>query len=296
MTENPYPNLGFNPVPCSAAEVAALGTMVKAATDAVIETNTFLARIRSSIADVHLGRKHDATRPRFDTALARDLGYAQTSLENSALLVQNWHTTLTSSQQIARTLDAEAASRRASHARAIDALQRAKSNPDFDLATEQFTTSTQWADAQARLDRAAAELTSAVAAVNTCQRDIDAIIERAANLQSDTTTNSSVVGDNSITPHVTPLPSEFPPVVYLPVLTEVQRVEEAQIMLRQTQDGRVACLAYSALDRLHHCCGSDQPWMWTPTVALDALQLAQPFELLFLDLEIPEENRLANLT
>ncbi|MFD3594887.1 SAV_915 family protein [Nocardia sp. NPDC058640] len=149
------------------------------------------------------------------------------------------------------------------------------------------------AAAQARLDRAASELTSAVAAVNTCQSEIDAIVKRAADLQSDVTTNSGSVGAEATgNPRATPLPTGFPPVVYLPVLAEVQRVEDAQIMLRQTKDGRVACLAYSALDRLYQCCGSDQPWMWTPTAALDALQLAQPFELLFLDLEIPEENRL----
>lgn len=89
----------------------------------------------------------------------------------------------------------------------------------------------------------------------------------------------------------TPLPKNFPPVVYLPVLAPVQRVEDAQIMLRQTRDGRVACLAYSALDRLLTCCGEDQPWMWTPTVALDALQRVRPFDLLLLDVYIPEENR-----
>ncbi|QLY34491.1 hypothetical protein H0264_18415 [Nocardia huaxiensis] len=87
------------------------------------------------------------------------------------------------------------------------------------------------------------------------------------------------------------MPKNFPPVVYLPVLQEVERVEDAQIMLRQTRDGRIACLAYSALDRLLECCGADQPWMWTPTVALDALQEVRPFDLLLLDLYIPEELR-----
>lgn len=89
----------------------------------------------------------------------------------------------------------------------------------------------------------------------------------------------------------TPLPKNFPPVVYLPVLAEVQQVADAQIMLRRMRDGRVACLAYSALDRLLTSCGEDQPWMWTPTVALDALQQARPFDVLLLDVYIPEENR-----
>ncbi|MGV9582965.1 SAV_915 family protein [Nocardia farcinica] len=87
------------------------------------------------------------------------------------------------------------------------------------------------------------------------------------------------------------LPKNFPPVVYLPILTDVQQSEDAQIMLRRTRDGRIACLAYSALDRLLNCCGNNQPWMWTPTVALDALQRSQPFDLLLLDVYIPEEQR-----
>ncbi len=293
MNANTYPNLGFDPVPGSPADLTALSTMIKSATDAVAETNTFLDRIKSNIPNGDLNLEPHGVLPR----LGATLGYAQTSLENSALLVQNWHARLTTSRETARELDAEAAAARASHARAVDALRRAKSNPDFGLANEQFATSTQLAVAQARLDRAAAELTSAVAAVNTCQSEIDSIVERAADLRSAATTNAGHGGTNSIdASRNTTVPKGFPPVVYLPVLSDVQHVDEAEIMLRRTKDGRIACLAYSALDRLHQCCGSDQPWLWTPTVALDALQLAQPFELLFLDLEIPEENRMANLT
>ncbi|TLF92301.1 hypothetical protein FEK35_30765 [Nocardia cyriacigeorgica] len=87
------------------------------------------------------------------------------------------------------------------------------------------------------------------------------------------------------------MPKNFPPVVYLPTMTHVDRVEDARIMLRQMRDGRVACLAYSALDRLLTCCGDDQPWMWTPTVALDSVQQDQPFDVLLLDIHIPDEHR-----
>lgn len=89
----------------------------------------------------------------------------------------------------------------------------------------------------------------------------------------------------------TSIPNNFPPVVYLPTMTHVDRVEDARIMLRQMRDGRVACLAYSALDRLLTCCGDDQPWMWTPTVALDSVQQDQPFDVLLLDIHIPDEHR-----
>lgn len=48
MTDNPYPNLGFDPTPGDAAEVATLSTKIKTAADAVTETNTLLTSIRNS--------------------------------------------------------------------------------------------------------------------------------------------------------------------------------------------------------------------------------------------------------
>jgi hypothetical protein len=56
-------------------------------------------------------------------------------------------------------------------------------------------------------------------------------------------------------------------------------------------DRRVALLAYSALDRLHTCCGAQQPWIVLPTAILDKLQQDNPFELLLLDVMIPEDER-----
>ncbi|MFE9207260.1 SAV_915 family protein [Micromonospora sp. NPDC007230] len=89
----------------------------------------------------------------------------------------------------------------------------------------------------------------------------------------------------------TPIPADFPPALYLPCAEHVTDPAAAQIAMRETRDGRVALLAYSALDRLHHCCGREQPWILMPTTALDELQRAQPFQLLMLDVVIPEEYR-----
>jgi hypothetical protein len=84
---------------------------------------------------------------------------------------------------------------------------------------------------------------------------------------------------------------EFPPVVYVPCTAHVVDPGEAQVAMRTTRDGRVALLAYSALDRLHDCCGEDQPWLVMPTQALEGLRQTQPFQLLLLDVVIPPEHR-----
>ena len=88
-----------------------------------------------------------------------------------------------------------------------------------------------------------------------------------------------------------PIPRDFPPVVYLPCMETVVDPEDARVDMRETRDGRTALLAYSALDRLRHCCGDNQAWILMPTAGLSQLQAARPFQLLMLDVEIPAEKR-----
>ncbi len=86
-------------------------------------------------------------------------------------------------------------------------------------------------------------------------------------------------------------PGDFPPVVYLPCTETVDDPKDARVDMRETRDGRTALLAYSALDRLHQCCGDNQAWILMPTANLSQLQAARPFQLLMLDVEIPVEKR-----
>lgn len=88
-----------------------------------------------------------------------------------------------------------------------------------------------------------------------------------------------------------PLPQGFPPVVYLPCAGHVTDPADAVIELRQTRDGRMALMAYSALDRLKYCCGDQQPWLVIPTAHLDKIQQVQHFDLVLLDVIIPDEFR-----
>ncbi|MFC9876894.1 hypothetical protein ACFVJR_30225 [Nocardia salmonicida] len=186
---NPYPNLGFNPTPGSAAEVAALGTKVKTAYDAVTETNILLYRLRNSNDDVWKGDAGNAFRESFDANLAVDLSHAKNSLERASTVIQTWHGNLVSFQDTAKGLETEAAAARSTHAQAVTTLQQAKANPDLGLANQTFTDSDQLAAAQARLDTANAKLTTATTAVTNAQSAIDAIIARAKELQ---TTHNSV--------------------------------------------------------------------------------------------------------
>lgn len=89
----------------------------------------------------------------------------------------------------------------------------------------------------------------------------------------------------------TPIPRDFPPVVYVPCAESVTEVADARPVMERTKDGRLALLVYSAMDRLYECCGRGQPWLVLPTAALDELQRSQGFQLILLDVRIPEEHR-----
>lgn len=82
----------------------------------------------------------------------------------------------------------------------------------------------------------------------------------------------------------------IPPVVYVPV-DSVPEGQEVDIVFRHTRDGEVALVLYTALDRLVDCCGPHQPWVLLPTEKLVDVAEVQPFDLVLLDLEMPEEER-----
>lgn len=85
--------------------------------------------------------------------------------------------------------------------------------------------------------------------------------------------------------------SAFPPVVYVPCSPVAMDDETLSVDLRPTRDGRLALLVYSALDRLVNCCGDEQPWVVMPTANLEKVRVRTNFELILLDVVIPDEFR-----
>ncbi|QIS01826.1 hypothetical protein F5X71_05400 [Nocardia brasiliensis] len=180
---NPYPNLGFNPVPGAPADVTGLRTQINTSADAVRETNGLLTRLRNSNDNVWKGAAGDAFRANFDATLAQDLGYAQKSLERAVGLLDEWHTDLVGFQDTAKGLEAEAADARGQHTQAVAALHSARSNPDLGLATVTFTDPAELQAAQSRLDAATAQVRAASTAVDNSQAKIDSVLRRARDLQ-----------------------------------------------------------------------------------------------------------------
>lgn len=82
-----------------------------------------------------------------------------------------------------------------------------------------------------------------------------------------------------------------PPVLYVPCRAETTESGQPKLDLRKTKDGRTALLVYTALDRLADGAGPNQPWVLVQTPALDELHREQAFDVVYLDLPIPEEHR-----
>ncbi|GAB1516841.1 SAV_915 family protein [Actinophytocola sp. KF-1] len=81
----------------------------------------------------------------------------------------------------------------------------------------------------------------------------------------------------------------IPPVVY--VACDIADEKSFVPDLLRTADGRVAILAYSALDRLIECCGEHQPWAVMPTSGLEAVRAEVAFDVVALDVAMPEARR-----
>jgi len=81
-----------------------------------------------------------------------------------------------------------------------------------------------------------------------------------------------------------------PPVVYLPVDTDADG-QVSDIRMIKLQDGRVALLAYTALDRFIEAWGEHQPWLLFESRRIGTIQESKHFDLKLLDVAVPESFR-----
>ncbi|GAB3271948.1 hypothetical protein GCM10027456_60050 [Kineosporia babensis] len=82
----------------------------------------------------------------------------------------------------------------------------------------------------------------------------------------------------------------FPPIIYVPC-GPARNDNELEVDLRLMSDGRLALPVYSAMDRLVAKCGPGQPWRVFFSTDLERIRLATGFDMIVLDVDIPEELR-----
>lgn len=79
-----------------------------------------------------------------------------------------------------------------------------------------------------------------------------------------------------------------PPVLYLPVRPGSSE-QSPEVEMRRLDDGRVALMVYTALDRLVGCCGPHQPWVLYRTDQLGELDRVSPYDVMAMDQPVPRE-------
>ena len=82
-------------------------------------------------------------------------------------------------------------------------------------------------------------------------------------------------------------------VVFLPANEPSSGDSRAQLQLRRMEDGRLALLAYTSLELLVAGCGPRQAWIAAPVDDLETLMPLAGFEVIALDVDLPEDWRVA---
>ena len=78
-------------------------------------------------------------------------------------------------------------------------------------------------------------------------------------------------------------PASLPPVLYVPCIAHVARLEDAALEYIRGQDGLVGLPVFTSLDRLHAGMGAGQPWLLVETSRLGAVHALAPYDRLLLD-------------
>lgn len=80
--------------------------------------------------------------------------------------------------------------------------------------------------------------------------------------------------------------------VFVPSEPVDARTGQARLQLRRVRDGRLALLAYTSLDLLVAGCGESQGWIAAPVEQLEQLQPMAGFDVIALDVDLPDDWRL----
>lgn len=80
-------------------------------------------------------------------------------------------------------------------------------------------------------------------------------------------------------------------VLHLPARRPDPDAPEVELELRRLENGQLALLAFSDLDRLVAGCGPAQPWVGVPADRIDEVQQQASADVVLLDVPLPDALR-----
>ncbi|MFC7310092.1 hypothetical protein ACFQVC_38480 [Streptomyces monticola] len=183
MAQNPYVQLGWNPVPGQPGEVEGLRTQL---TNSAAALQTAYQKIDKLLGESSFWEGDAAVgfREALDGDLPKYMKDAHKSLTQAAGHLGTWHGGLTSRRELAHKYDAEAGDHKGDLKAAHSRHESAQRNPDLKLKDQKFTEGPELEAAQARFNAASTQLNDAVTAVNKAQGALDEVLRKARELES----------------------------------------------------------------------------------------------------------------
>ncbi|MEV5599124.1 WXG100 family type VII secretion target [Streptomyces sp. NPDC052496] len=183
MAANPYPHLGWNPVPGIPSEVTALQQKVTRAATALRSCHQQIQQLIGE-SSYWQGDAAKAFREALDGELPTYIKNAARSLEKASAQLKVWDGDLTSHRDLARKYDDEAGERKAAADRAAAHRSQAAQHPDLKLAGQQFPSQAEADAAEQRLRAAERSLNEATTALNNANSSYNDVISKAERLET----------------------------------------------------------------------------------------------------------------
>lgn len=184
MAANPYPNLGWNPVPGIPSEVESLKKKVSTAAKALRSCHDQIEKLvgESSYWEGDAATKfRDALKGELPTYIKN----AARSLEKAATQLTAWDGDLTANRDLARKYDDEAGEKKSAANKAQGRYDNAKDHPDLKLAGQTFPSAEEADAATQRLRAAERDLAAANASLNAANQAYDDVIAKAQTLEGE---------------------------------------------------------------------------------------------------------------
>lgn len=183
---NPYPNLGWNPVPGIPSEVQSLKTKVDRAAKALRSSHTQIERLLGESSHWE-GDAASAFRDALDGELPDYMKKAAESVEEASAQLVKWDGDLTSNRDTAKKYDEEAKEKKSAASGAQGSYDDAKKDPDLDLGGKTYPSQAEADAATGRLRAAEGRLRDAAGKVEAANNAFDEVIKKARELEGEHT-------------------------------------------------------------------------------------------------------------
>ncbi|MFD5425031.1 putative T7SS-secreted protein [Streptomyces sp. NPDC127084] len=191
---NPYPNLGWNPVPGIPTEVQGLKKKVDQAAKALRDSHQQITRLLGQSSHWE-GDAASAFRDALDGELPEYMKKAAESIEKASVQLAKWDGDLASNRDLAKKYDEDAKEKQGAADTAQGKYDEARKDPDLGLAGKTFPSQEEADAATARLRSAEGRLRQAAADVEKANQAYNDVIAKAKALEEEHKAEAGKVAD-----------------------------------------------------------------------------------------------------